>query len=108
MSGFVVRLTESKELVGVYVASSITHLAQMVDDVVSPLYCEYLPFLSGGLVWSGDAPRIHDRFVPTEDEDIPPIIEWGSPSSNEELDDAIDNEGNWKKITRKMLDAAFG
>lgn len=51
MSGYIVRLIDGKEIVGVYMSKSVGFLASMVDEVTDPSSCEYLPFVNGGLIW---------------------------------------------------------
>lgn len=52
MSGFVVRLAGSKEIVGLFVAESIDRLRWAVDEVCDPHECEYVRIGSGGIYWS--------------------------------------------------------
>ena len=46
-----VRLTENKEIVGIFCASSLVELGEMIDQCCDPRQCEYLPIKSGGIYW---------------------------------------------------------
>lgn len=55
MRAFLVRVIETKDLVGIFVASSVLELADLVDECCDPHMCEYVSAKSGGLYWEHPA-----------------------------------------------------
>lgn len=55
MQAYAVRLhpnqPHAREIVGIFVAPSLSHLFWMVDECCSPIECEYREIGSGGLFW---------------------------------------------------------
>ena len=52
---FAVRTVETHMPVGFYFADSVDHLSCMVDDEISPTYCEYHPITAASaIIWPGD------------------------------------------------------
>lgn len=71
MNGYIVRLKDDGELVGFFVAGSIAHLRNSVDEACDPQFCEYKVIDSGGaaILWQeGGTPVIQDD--PEEDDNL--------------------------------------
>jgi hypothetical protein len=93
MASYVVRVIGSRQLVGVFVASSMESLADMVDECTDVPTCEYrrLPG-DGGIYFDGKTPVV--PFV--IDEGGYPTIEGDMPFS--ETKDASVTETKWEDV----------
>ena len=68
MANYIVRLKETKEIVGIFSATNLTMLADMIDEVTDPFDCEYSPIDDdGGIIWH----RPKEAAVPIEGDDMP-------------------------------------
>ena len=58
MSGFIVRVIETRELVGFFGADSLVALRDCVDEVCDPGSCEYARLEQGGVTFGRGAPTL--------------------------------------------------
>lgn len=56
MQAYFVRLRESRQVVGIYAAGSLSDLRELVDECVDPRECEALPVGPGGIYQPGPVP----------------------------------------------------
>lgn len=99
MSGYVVRLIEGKEIVGVYTSKSVGFLASMVDEVCDPSECEYLPFGNGGLIWPLPGAASLARFDKYDEDADFDHFTWGTPEADSLLSAALHDGGKkWKPL----------
>ena len=57
MNCYLVRLTEEKELVGIFCCKR-SWLAKLVDECTNPSACEYAAIGAGSVFWHGAAPKV--------------------------------------------------
>ncbi len=55
MKAYFVRIAADKQVVGLFVAPSVSMLAALVDECVDPNECEYAPARMGGIMVAGKA-----------------------------------------------------
>lgn len=99
MSVFAVRIAESFEVVGLFSATSITRLRDVVDECTDPGICEYvrLSSLGGAFV----PHRTKAQWPPRSTIDDELHADDGSPFNDAVISDLwlIDiNEGRWKSL----------
>jgi hypothetical protein len=58
MQAYVVRVIESRMIVGFFCTDSMIDLHYWVDSVADPGACEYRSVESGGVVWEGESPVV--------------------------------------------------
>lgn len=72
MEVFLVRITASQELVGIFASPSEDDLWHYVDEFTDVDACEYTELGPGGFYLEAGAPRVPTvKRYPTEEEDIP-------------------------------------
>lgn len=62
MSVYLVRLSENKEIVGLFWAPNIVELAWAIDECCDPWSCDFKKIVSGGIFWSSKV----DVSIPNE------------------------------------------
>ena len=85
MPAYLVRLIDSRDLVGFYFAEEATDLATIVDECTEVADCEYAELPDGGITWGSPAiavPIEIDKDDPTNIEDFP-RIPWSGASLSE-------------------------
>jgi hypothetical protein len=55
MPAYLVRTIDEHDLVGIFVAPSVGHLALILDEGIDPGVCEYQRMGPGGIMWTSDA-----------------------------------------------------
>ena len=99
---FVVRMIESRELVGLFDAKTINDLALLVDECTSPNECEFMQVEHGGIYWGKCGTPVLDV-----DGDFEPDDDTSGASFTERLDvDVIDQcrpgyaiaQGEWTTL----------
>lgn len=83
MTAYVVRVMNSQELVGLFSASNLTSLIELVDHVCDPGACEYARLRDGGMIFEGTAPV------------VPLVLIRGDEDGNDPLLRPSDFAGSW-------------
>lgn len=68
MSGYLVRLTDTKDLVGIFWADRLSDLFWLVDECTDPYGCEYTRVKPGGIYWGTYAVAVP---IPVDDDGEP-------------------------------------
>jgi hypothetical protein len=105
MTAFIVRLSDNKELVGLFWSKSIKGLGCAIDEFCDPYACEYKRIDNGGIYWSDKVsikiPILINKDE-MEDDDYYEIIEKTKNELvgfefSDAFDDAFFSENGWKK-----------
>lgn len=85
MSAYCVRLIENGEIVGIFSASSLGSLAELVDEVCPVSATEYARLRDGGIIWEKcNAPKTTDLYLFDTDEEEPAAtVSDGNPQVTE-------------------------
>lgn len=70
MSGFLVRIRETREIVGFFAAPSIATLRSLVDEATDPNACDYRRHDEGGIFWSLPGTPVVRRPEPDDNEGV--------------------------------------
>ncbi|MDH7797497.1 MULTISPECIES: hypothetical protein [unclassified Beijerinckia] len=78
MQPYLVRFADEyereRQLVGIFVAASVSQLAEMVDECCDIDLCEYAELGPGGIIWEGPAPAVPVTLPAANDEDPPDVL----------------------------------
>ncbi len=99
MRVFIVRRQDDRQLVGVFVAGTLSGLSNLVDECCNAVECEYRSISTGGLYWPRVAPA-----VPLKGDD--PSL--GDASLTESWWDEMDSDGRWKLMPPSDIDLILG
>lgn len=95
MATAIVRVKDTKQLVGLYAYRNRSELFNLVDQLVSPFYCEFMTVQYGGLHFPNGTPVI-DRQDWNEQEEYEDRVYDGA-TLDEGLDSRIDDD-DWKEF----------
>lgn len=96
MQIYVVRLTDYRELVGIYAASSLADLADLVDECTDPHECEYIKIGRGGLYWPTKvAPTIPVAGKADVEDDL---IKLGSAALTDDWMNVLWSDERWRPV----------
>lgn len=73
-TAYLVRLMNSRDLVGFFVAEDLNELIDLIDEGTDPGACEYLELPSGGIFW--DSPAVAIPIEADENDDPKASIPW--------------------------------
>src|SRR5258708_5584258 len=86
MPAYLVRLCDTRDLVGFYFADDPDELEIIVDECTDVPDCEYFELPTGGIMWESpaiDIPIEIEKSVPDDDEDAVPELPWSGASLSE-------------------------
>jgi hypothetical protein len=84
MPTFLVRIIETHDLVGIFVAQNIHRLAILIDECTDPGDCEFLRLPAGGVMWTSPAVPIPiERSDDNDDLGDPDPVPWARATLTE-------------------------
>lgn len=84
MSAYCVRLIDNGEIVGIFSASSLDSLAELVDEVCPVSLTEYARLPDGGMIWEKrNSPKTTDLYRFNDDEEPTATVSDGNPQVTE-------------------------
>lgn len=101
MQAYLVRLADTRDLVGFFVAEDVDELEVIVDECTDVPDCEYLELPEGGIMWESpaiDVPiEVDDDDTAEEDETDTPELPWSGASLSESWWSVLygRSEGQW-------------
>jgi hypothetical protein len=102
MNVYAVRITETKEAIGVYWVNSLTELYIIIDEeIVDPVLCEYAPLMAGGITFSipeKTSPSLPLAIGDTEDDPVRELFE--NARFNQSAAINLMSELRWRPINR--------
>jgi hypothetical protein len=95
MPAFLVRTTDTNDLVGFYSAEDVDELIELVDDCTDVEACEYLELPSGGIYW--DKPAVEVPIAVNENDEPEARIPWSRADMTHFWGDAVYgfDSGEW-------------
>lgn len=101
MATAIVRIKESKEIVGFYACEDSNALFNLVDQITSPYECEYMEVRNGGFHWPepDSAIILSDEFLASDGEMDSPNFD-GAKADEYLLINLIEND-EWFDFTRE-------
>ncbi|KZD20349.1 hypothetical protein A4A58_19100 [Tardiphaga robiniae] len=76
MPTYLVRIIETRDLVGVFSADNIVQLIDIVDECTEPDECEYTRMGPGGIMWASPAIPIPIAIPEDDDDGEPDPMPW--------------------------------
>ena len=61
MNAYLVRVADTRELVGFYFSENEIALSYLVDEIIDPTICECAEIEAGGVCWEGVGPSVPDK-----------------------------------------------
>ena len=98
MTGYLVRLTKNRDLVGVFVADDLDELIDSVDECTDVSACEYIEMPPGGIMWTSPAvPVPLSRGEPDDEKSPLQEVPWSAAQLSETWFDVLYGytEGEW-------------
>jgi hypothetical protein len=83
MPTYLVRIIESRDLVGIFSADSIHELIVVIDECTEADACEYVRLPTGGVMWTDPATPIPIARAAEEDGSEPDPMPWGDATVTE-------------------------
>jgi hypothetical protein len=105
---YLVRVTESKEAVGIYFAMSLANLRDMVDELTDPGGCDYRSMPEGGLTFGNRCPAVplnNDLEDKEAGEDYGALM-LSVDGATEELGEEFWGTDDWKALCGRPSRAA--
>ena len=81
MPAYLVRLIDTRDLVGFFFAEGVDHLDVIVDECIDVPDCEYVELPEGGIMWESpaiDVPIEIDKDSVEADENDIPDVPWSA------------------------------
>jgi hypothetical protein len=103
MPAFLVRVIDTRDLVGFFFANGLEELAIIIDEAIDPDDCEYIRIGSGGIMWSGPAIAVPITWPDEDDHDSlgdPDPLPWSGASVSEEWWDYVyrATDARWRPV----------
>jgi hypothetical protein len=111
MTAYIVRLSDNKELVGLFWSNSLRGLGWAIDECCNPYACEYKKVDDGGIFWSDKVPikipilinkdeMIDDDYYETIEKTKNELVGF---EFSDAFDDAFFSENGWKKWNVRLV-----
>ena len=103
MSVYIVRIRQTREVVGIFNVDDIHKLPDLVDECTDPNSCERARLQTGGMYWERGAPLLP---LGAGEADDAPLPKFPEPLFAGEWHDALIGGGrlNWKPVVAAEMD----